>query len=248
LPGVEHRIAREASSRNGSIPTNLRAVSRDFVPSKKLTNVEPGRVVHSIIPLSVLEMMRRQDIPAVDELDEYHVELKSRRLGMSHTVAREIDRYRQLARRDQRVTRAEAIALLQLAGRRRDAALLFAEAGRVAADLAAQQVSAVARGTWHSLPRIGRLRMGRVLAKRLLKGIFDVEFVELGSDMVVSTRDSVLIEATPQGSACALVGSATATLLRAFMDFEGAVQHEKCQALGESECQWRTSSPEGNDG
>ncbi len=187
--------------------------------------------------------MRRQDIPAVDELDEYHVELKARRLGMSRTVAREIDRYLELARRNERVTRDEAVALLQLAGRRGDASLLFAEAGRVAADLAAERVGAVARGTWHVLPAFVRRRVGRALAKRLLRNIFDVELAELEAQLEASTEDSVLGEATPQGSACALVGSAMAALLRTFIDFEGAVQHESCQALGGPACRWRTTAP-----
>jgi hypothetical protein len=190
--------------------------------------------------------MRLQDVPVDDGLDELHVELTTRRLGMSHTVAREIDRYRGLAERNQRVDRESAIALLQLAGRRTDASLLFADAGRLAAELAVRRVGAVRRGTWTTLPGFVRRRAGLRLARRLARDIFDVDLRRDGSRLEVQASGTVFVEATPDGSACRLVGSATATLLRTLLDFEGAVQHESCQASGGPECRWLTTESQGN--
>src|SRR4051794_41302665 len=56
-----------------------------------------------------------------------------RRLGLSPTVAAQIQRYRGAAERDGSVELDEAVSVLRLVGRRPDAALVFADAGRRAA-------------------------------------------------------------------------------------------------------------------
>src|SRR2546430_827278 len=92
-----------------------------------------ARVVHSILPLAVLEAVRNLDTPVEDGLTEFAAELLSKRLGLSPTVAMQLAQYEGLVRRDARVDRAHVEALLRLVGRRPDADLVFADAGRRAA-------------------------------------------------------------------------------------------------------------------
>ena len=53
--------------------------------------------VHAILPLSLLEAMRNLDTPIDDGLAELAGEMVAKRLGLSTTVASQIERYRQTA-------------------------------------------------------------------------------------------------------------------------------------------------------
>src|SRR5207245_899061 len=50
-------------------------------------------VIHSIVPLAVLEAVRNLDTPVEDGLSEFAEELLSKRLGLSHTVAIQLAQY-----------------------------------------------------------------------------------------------------------------------------------------------------------
>jgi predicted hydrocarbon binding protein len=194
--------------------------------------------VHALVPLSVLEAMRLQDVPQPDGLEEYHIELTTKRLGMSHTVERQIARYEELAAREARVPRDEVLALFRLAERRPDADLLFADAGRRAGRRAAQRVGGMRLGMRRALPgRVGRW-YGLRLASEVLREILDVELGHDGERFVAESREALTHEASQQGTACAFLGSAIAAVLRAYADFEGAVVHERCRARGADRCRW----------
>jgi len=97
-------------------------------------------VVHSIVPLAVLEAVRNLDTPVEDGLSEFAEELLSKRLGLSNTVAMQLAQYETMARRDTRADPAHVEALLRLVGRRPDADLVFADAGRRAARRAVRRL------------------------------------------------------------------------------------------------------------
>ena len=59
----------------------------------------PKPSVPALIPLSLLEAIRNLDTPVEDGLDELAEEIVVRRLGLSATVAAQIQRYRQSAER-----------------------------------------------------------------------------------------------------------------------------------------------------
>ena len=59
-------------------------------------------MVHSILPLAVLEAVRNLDTPVEDGLSEFAEELLVKRLGLSSTVAMQLERYEGLVRRDAR--------------------------------------------------------------------------------------------------------------------------------------------------
>ncbi|UCF41659.1 MAG: hypothetical protein JSW43_04840 [Gemmatimonadota bacterium] len=194
--------------------------------------------VHALIPLSLLEAMRLQDVPQPDGLDEYHVELTTKRLGMSHTVEKQIARYDELAVREARVPRDEVLALFRLAERRPDADLLFADAGRRAGRRAAERVGGLRLAVHRSLPgRAGRW-YGWRLAARSLGDILDVELTADREGFAAETGEPVTHGVSSEGTACAFLGSAIAAVLRAYTDFAGAVVHERCRARGADRCRW----------
>src|SRR6185437_6705762 len=94
--------------------------------------------VPALIPLSLLEAIRNLDTPVEDGLEELAEEIVVRRLGLSPTVAAQIQRYRQAADKGGSVELEETISVLRLIGRRSDAPLVFADAGRRAARYAAR--------------------------------------------------------------------------------------------------------------
>src|SRR5205823_5289078 len=75
-------------------------------------------VVHSIVPLAVLEAVRNLDTPVEDGLSEFAEELLSKRLGLSATVAMQLREYEGMVRRDAPADSSHVEALLRLVGRR----------------------------------------------------------------------------------------------------------------------------------
>ncbi len=165
-------------------------------------------MVHSIVPLAVLEAVRNLDTPVEDGLSEFAEELLSKRLGLSATVAMQLREYETMVRRGAAADRGHVEALLRLVGRRPDADLVFADAGRRAARRAVRRMFALTR-----------LAVARV-------------------------DDLLAVQATPDGAACAMYGTAFTELLRLLVGFEGAMLHVSCRATGGQVCEWRASPPD----
>jgi hypothetical protein len=191
-----------------------------------------------------LEALRALDAPVRDDLDEFHQELAVKRLGMSPTVAAQIDRYRQVAVRDGRIENDEVVALLRLVGRRTDADLVFSDAGRRAGRYAVRRLGLGAMLSARGLPRFARGRLGLAMARRAAR-VFDAT-LELDGELIVATiPDPPSAVATPGGSGCGFFGAAVAETLRALTDFDGAMLHIACRARGDSVCRWRTATARG---
>lgn len=186
--------------------------------------------------------MQHLDSLSPDEWDEFRREVATKRLGTSSTVAMQIDRFRRMARRNAPADRAEATALLRLAGRRTDGGLVFADAGRRAARHATARVSPVARGFRRVLPGFVRNRYGMRLVRRAVRQVLDIELERAAGQLLAVADDAPSADATADGSACGLYGSAMAAILRTFTDFDGAVLHDTCRAKGASTCRWHTAS------
>src|SRR2546430_12475249 len=77
-----------------------------------------ARVVHSIVPLAVLEGVKNLDTPVEDGLSEFAEELLVKRLGLSRTVQVQLAEYEGLVRRDRRGDPGHAGALLRPGGGR----------------------------------------------------------------------------------------------------------------------------------
>jgi hypothetical protein len=150
---------------------------------------------------------------------------------MSETVATQVERFRRLAERARRVEVEEAAALFRLAGRRSDAGLVFADAGRSAGRRAVGRTAAVAG--------LGRNGLGHALARRAFR-TFDATLQRADAVTSALIEDPPSALATPGGSGCGFYGSALAEILRGVTDFDGAMFHVSCRARGDAVCRWST--------
>jgi predicted hydrocarbon binding protein len=196
-------------------------------------------VVHSIVPLALLEAVRNLDTPVEDGLSEFADELLSKRLGLSRTVAMQLAQYDALARRGARVDPAHVEALLRLVGRRPDADLVFADAGRRAARRATRQLSMIRRAGARMARALG-YGAAASAARRVLGG----ELRREASVPVARIAAQLAVNATPDGSACGFYGAAFTELLRLLVGYEGAMVHVSCRATGGDRCEWRAAVPD----
>lgn len=203
----------------------------------------PPAETHAILPLAVLEAMRNLDSPTDEEAAEYVDELLKKRLGLSDTVAAQIARYDLGVRRGRPVGGAEFEQILRLAGRRPDAALVFADGGRRAARRALAGLSVASRWGARYLPRLVRRAIGFRAARRCLRSVFAVALVRENGTMMARAADRLGVRATPDGAACGFYAAAVTELLRQLTCFDGAVVHARCCARGDDRCEWHTSAP-----
>ena len=197
-------------------------------------------MVHSIVPLAVLEAVRNLDTPVEDGLTEFAEELLSKRLGLSETVTVQLAQYEALVRRDARVEGAHVEALLRLVGRRPDAELVFADAGRRVARRAVKRLFFTSRAASRIAPRLLGFPVARGAARTVLGG----ELRREGQIPIAGVRDTFAVNATPDGTACTLYASGFSELLRLLMGFEGSMVHASCRARGAERCEWRAAAPD----
>lgn len=200
--------------------------------------------VPALLPLSLLEAIRNLDTPVEDGLDELAEEIVVRRLGLSPTVAAQIQRYRTAAERESTVELDEVVSVLRLVGRRADAPLVFADAGRRAARHAARSRGGSGRSFARIFPRALARRLSLRVAARLSRQVFGGELRAPAQVTEVRMADPLSILALPDGAACAFYGSAYGELLRCLTRFEGAMVHERCRSRGDDVCLWRSAAAE----
>lgn len=214
-------MAWSAPHNTGASLSTLRSLPADLLPA--------------LVPLSLLEAIRNLDTPIEDGLGELQPEHASKRLGLSSTVAAQISRYTDQAERGERLPRSEVASVLRLVGRRADAPLVFANAGRRMARRAVGSDSAPARP-----PRNG---MSRRLAERKTRTLGGETFgvaIEFPERLPVAEADDpVTMEAWPDGSACELFAAGLAELTRLVLGLEGVVRHAACRARGDATCRWQ---------
>ena len=189
-------------------------------------------MVHSIVPLAVLEAVKNLDTPVEDGLTEFAEELLVKRLGLSATVTMQLAEFEQLVRKDARVEPSHVEALLRLVGRRPDADLVFADAGRRAARRAVKRMSWVSR------------LFGHGAARRAARTVLGAELIREQRLPVARVTDPIAIQATPDGAACGFYGAGLVELLRLLVGYEGAMVHVDCRARGGSACEWRAAGPD----
>jgi len=192
--------------------------------------------------MSLFEALRNLDTPVEDGLEELAGEIVAKRLGLSMTVAAQIDRYRMQVRKKEPVSVDEAVSVFRLAGRRPDAQLVFADAGRRAARYAARSRPFLARVASRMVPgRLGR-SIGARAAVRAARRSLGVDLVIGESGAAAEAMKPLSILAQGDGSACTFYGSALSELLRVLTGFEGAMIHERCRARGDTACRWRATA------
>jgi len=197
-------------------------------------------VIHSIVPLAVLEAVKNLDTPVEDGLTEFAEELLVKRLGLSPTVAMQLAEFEQLVRKDARVEESHVEALLRLVGRRPDADLVFADAGRRAARRAVRRLAGVSRFAAHTAPRM----FGHIAARRAARAVLGAHLGRERRLPVAHVADPIAIHATPDGAACGFYGAGLVELLRLLVGYEGAMLHVACRARGAPACEWRAAAPD----
>ncbi len=201
--------------------------------------------VPAILPLSLLEAVQNIDTPPDDGLGALEHELAAKRFGLSATVAAQVARYRERAQGGDDVPEEEVLAVFRLVGRRPDAALVYADAGRRAARFAARRLGGGSRALAAATPgRVGdalNLRLAGRLARRWLQADLrpsdGLARCELENSLAMQARDD--------GVACAFYTAALAELLRLVADLEGAMVHQSCRSRGDRSCIWRATRTEG---
>jgi hypothetical protein len=196
--------------------------------------------INATVPLTILEAIQHLDAPVEDGLDEFHRELAGKRLGMSETVAAQIERYRRLAGRTRRVDLEEVSALFRRVGRRSDAGLVFADAGRRAGRRAVSGVRGPTTLVLKSIPRFARNGLSFAVARRAAR-LFDATIHREASVVSATIPDPPSAASTPSGVGCGFYGSAIAEILRELTEFDGAMFHVACRARGERDCRWSSS-------
>jgi hypothetical protein len=204
--------------------------------------VTDATTVHAIIPLSLLEALRNLDTPVDDGLEELAGEIVAKRLGLSPTVAAQIERYQSVVRSNGQVDLEEALAVFRLTVRRPDAGLVFADAGRRAARRSARQAPLPLRALHAALPGSLSRRLGRRLAARTARKILRAELTGSSTAAAARVPQSLAIRALPEGQGCGFYGAAVGELLRVLTGFEGAMVHTRCRGRGDSGCEWQATA------
>jgi hypothetical protein len=195
--------------------------------------------VHAIIPLSLLEAIRNLDTPVEDGLEELAGEMVSKRLGLSPTVAAQIARYQESARRDGRLPVEEAISVFRLIDRRPDAGLIFADGGRRAARHGLKSGNFPVKTLVATTPGFVGRAVGIRRASSVAKRVLGAELKMTGMVAAAKVESPLSAEVAASGKGCAFYGAAFAELLRYQIGFEGVMIHERCRSRGDTVCEWR---------
>ena len=212
-----------------------------FAKFRPHTMMSPN-LASAFLPLSLLEAMRNLDRPVEDGLDELSHEVVAKRLGLNPTVSAQIARYQLLARTHAAVESEEAGAVFALVGRRPDAPLVYADAGRRAARYTARSLPLIWRLLLVSLPSGMRRRLGARRAAAIARAVFGVslEVQALRAEARLDRLDPR--SPKPIAGSCAFIGAAMSELLRTLAGFEGAMAHETCRSQDDEACTWRAQA------
>ncbi len=195
--------------------------------------------IPAILPLSLLEAIRNLDTPVEDGLEVLAEEIVARRLGLSSTVAAQIERYKGAAAREGTVSEDELVSVFRLVGRRPDAPLVFADAGRRAARYAIRAGARSAKTVLKVSPDPVRRRLALRAVRRLAQAYFRGEMSPKTEVPEFKMAAPLSVAAMPDGAPCACYGAAFGELLRTLTEFEGIIIHERCQGRGDPVCVWR---------
>jgi len=195
--------------------------------------------VDALLPLSFLEAVRFVDSPVEDFEAELVGDLRNKRLGLSDTVYKQIKRFTDAAKRRQRMSHDEAVALATLIGRRPDAEAVFRAAGRYLAREAYQTVSPVTRRLLLVLPALLTRPIALRHTRRLADRFFNGRVSRVGSSIYLEVTRSVTADAAPRSVGCTYYEAGLKELLRLMVNSVGGVEHVRCSTRGEGTCTWR---------
>lgn len=184
------------------------------------------------VALSLLEALRSVDSPGEKLENEVVARTIPRRLGLSEVVGRQIELYREHARKGRKLSDEELAEFTRLVKKRPDAAKVFFEMGT---NLAEEHMP---RRKWW-LPRVLRFWMVRRATRRTLRRLFGQRvggFVSGSFSLEVSA--SPLVQMDPAGDACAIVTGFCRRGVRKGVGGELEVVKHSCETRGDRVCKW----------
>lgn len=195
------------------------------------------RRIAPVVALTLLEVIRDQDLPTEILMDEDPTVTMPRRLGLSGVVEQQIRRYRDDVRKGDRASDDEIRDLFHLVIRRPDSEDVFMEAGRRLA-LGSEEPARI--GGWRRvLP--GRLAyaLARRRVRKRLRSLFGRRIGGYGpGPFTMEGRALLFIQNDPGGEACLLLSGFCQAALRRMTGREVVVSHDACQATGHEVCRW----------
>jgi len=201
--------------------------------------------VPALIPLALLEAVQNIDTPPDDGLGALAEELAAKRFGLSPTVAAQVARYREQASDGADVAEDEAVAVFRLVGRRPDALLVYADAGRRAARFAARRLGVVRRAAIAVTPGRAGVTLALRASSRLARRWLVADLALSDGHLRCAMDDSLGRRAREDGAGCQFYSAAFAELLRQVGDLEWSVTHETCIGRGDRHCVWLAMRTEG---
>lgn len=203
--------------------------------------------VDALLPLSLLEAVRSMDTPAGDDdaEAEYVDELRSKRLGLSDTVYAQIRRYTDAAKRNERLSIAEAAGIARLIGRRPDAERVFRDGGAWLATRVYDRIAGPVRWIIRVLPSIVSRPLAFRQTRRLAQRYYNGSVERVGSFVLLDVTDSPTAGTAPNSAGCAYFESSLAVILQKLLDTGGRVEHVRCIDRGDGVCQWRADWRQG---
>ncbi|RMH18658.1 MAG: hypothetical protein D6701_06040 [Gemmatimonadetes bacterium] len=206
-------------------------------PPSSEAGVHPAtRRISSTVALTLLRVLRAQDIPAEVLEDEDPVVTMPRRLGLSEVVERQIRNYEEDVRRGVKATDQEFEDLVKLVIRRPDSEEIFLEAGR---RLALPEGGIPYRDGGSRWPDVVVYALARRRARRLLRRLFGRRLGGFADGaFALEASAHLLVRSDPGGDACALMTGLCHGVLERTLLCRCEVVHTLCQARGDEHCRW----------
>jgi hypothetical protein len=201
-------------------------------PDEPTLRGDPRRSVQARLAVALLETLQRRDRPEEVLVDENLSVTLPRRLGLSHVVLAQLQRYREEARRNHGVREPEVFDLLHLVARRPDAAEVFHEVGRALAE-------GLGTGWRRALPRRFVPTHVRRRGARLLGKVFGVPVLRRDrTDPVLALVHPALLASDPEAPTCALVTGALEGVAERSARIPLRVRKVACRLDGAEVCLW----------
>ena len=196
--------------------------------------------ISAVLALTLLEVIKAQDLPTeVLEQEDTSATLP-RRLGLSDVVEQRIRRYREEVRKRGRISDDEVSDLFQLVLRRPDSEDIFFQAGEML--VGRDQPS---KGLGKFYPRRVAYALARRRVRKRLKALFGRSLGGFGKGPFSLEGHSLLfVKSDPGGDACEMMSGLTQAILQRYIRHPVVVFHSFCQARGDPFCRWTAHEEE----
>jgi hypothetical protein len=198
-----------------------------------------ARRIASVVALTLLEVIKSQDLPSEVLESEDPTITMPRRLGLSDVIERQIRRYREEVRRKERITDDEFRDLVRLVIRRPDSEEVFFHSGNILAGDDGPP------GWRRGLPRSLAYGLARRQTRRGLTKLFGRRIGGFGAGpFVLEARTHLLIETDPGGDACNFMTGYCQAVLQRYCGRRTRVAHSLCEARKDALCRWTVLAEE----